>query len=132
ALFSVEDVAYARPLLCFAASLVPLLHLVRPPIRFLPVVSYVIVDLRWWWTVLVAAWVVVTLDRRVNGSWRRRIARTRLPPIARRWAPPASLAVLAVTWSVAGTPILRDLGGTIGDEPKYVRYCENLYQGLGF
>jgi hypothetical protein len=132
ALFSNEDVAYARPLLCFAASLLSLLHLVRPPIRFLPVVSYVIVDLRWWWTALVAAWFVGNLDRRVNGAWRRRIASIRLPPIVRRWAPHASLAAIAVMWSVAGTPILRDLGGTIGDESQYVRYCENLYQGLGF
>jgi hypothetical protein len=131
-LLSIEDVAYARPLFCFVATLLPLLHIVRPPLRFLPVLSYVIVDLRWWWTALVAAWLVGNLDARVNGAWRRRIASIQPPPIVRQWAPHVSIAVLAVTWSVAGTPILRDLGGTIGDEPKYVRYCENLYQGLGF
>jgi hypothetical protein len=132
ALFSNEDAAYARPLFCFAASLLPLLNLVRPLARFLPVVSYVIVDLRWWWTALVAAWVIRNLDARVNGAGRRWIAGLQPPLIVRRWAPYVSLAAIAVTWSVAGTPILRDLGDTIGDEPKYVRYCENWYQGLGF
>lgn len=43
----------------------------------------------------------------------------------------AALAALAVAWTVGGTPLLRSLGGAIGDEPKYLRYCENWYQGLG-
>lgn len=44
----------------------------------------------------------------------------------------AALAAAAIAWSMAGTPVLRTLGGASGDEPKYIRYCENLYQGLGF
>ncbi|MCQ5117606.1 hypothetical protein NE623_14670, partial [Gemmiger formicilis] len=29
-------------------------------------------------------------------------------------------------------PLLRFSGALHGDEPKYIRYCENFYQGLGF
>ena len=34
-------------------------------------------------------------------------------------------------WVVAGTPHLRFTRDTHGDEPKYLRYCENFYQGHG-
>jgi hypothetical protein len=131
-LFSREDVAYAWPLFCFAATPLALLNLIPRVARALPAVSYVIVDLRWWWTALVVVCVARNLDARLRGAWRNRIARQQIPEIVRRWGPQAALAAIAVTWAAAGTPILRTLGGTIGDEPKYVRFCENLYQGLGF
>lgn len=50
----------------------------------------------------------------------------------RRWLSDALLAALAVARSFFGTPIERSNGGATGDEPKYLRYCENWYQGLGF
>jgi hypothetical protein len=131
-LFSREDVAYAWPLLCFAATPLALLNLIPRLARVLPAVSYVIVDLRWWWTALVVVCVARNIDARLQGAWRNRIARQQLPEIVRRWGPQAALAAIAVTWAAAGTPILRTLGGTNGDEPTYVRFCENLYQGLGF
>ena len=131
-LLSWEDVSYMRPLWCFAASALSLLNLAPLRVAFLSVFSYVIVDLRWWWTVLVVLWLARNVDTRLNGVWRSRLASIPLPLGVRRWIPELTLAVIAVTWSVLGTPILRSYGGTIGDEPKYVRYCENLYQGLGF
>jgi hypothetical protein len=131
-LFSRKDVAYVWPLLCFAATPLALLNLNPWLGLVLPPLSYVIVDLRWWWISGVVVWVVWNLDARLHGAWRSRIARLQFPEIVRRWGPQAALAIIAVTWAAAGTPILRVLGGTIGDEPKYVRYCELLYQGLGF
>ncbi len=131
-LLSWDDVRYARPLFWFAASAVPLLSLAPGVGRWLPVASYVIVDLRWWWTALVVLWLARNIDARARGAWRRSISSVPVPTIVRRWAPEVTLAAIAITWAVAGTPILRLLGGTNGDEPKYVRYCENLYQGLGF
>ena len=127
-----RDVSYAQPLFWFAASAVPLFGLVPAVGRFLPVVSYVIVDLRWWWTALIGVWLARNIDVRSNGAWHRRIASVQVPTVVRRWAPEVTLAAIAITWAAAGTPVLRSLGGTNGDEPKYVRYCENLYQGLGF
>jgi hypothetical protein len=131
-LLSWKDVAYVRPLWCFAASALSLLNLVRPCVRFLPVLSYVIVDLRWWWTALVVLWLARNVDARSNGVWRSRLASFPLSIGVRRWFPEVALAAITVSWAVLGTTILRSDGVTIGDEPKYVRYCENLYQGRGF
>src|SRR5262249_40432216 len=50
------DVEYLLPLWCFAATLLSLLNLIRPRIPALAVMSYVVVDLRWWWTALVLFW----------------------------------------------------------------------------
>jgi hypothetical protein len=126
------DVSYVRPLWCFAATALALLNLVRPRVASLSVVSYVIVDLRWWWTALVALWLARTTDARLDGWVSRQWSDLRASLGSIRWAPEAAIAVITVCWSVFGTPILRDDGATSGDEPKYVRYCENLYQGHGF
>jgi hypothetical protein len=77
-------------------------------------------------------WLGHSLDARSNGAWRRRLVSVHGSIGVRRWLPEVAIAVITVTWVVAGTPILRSQGGTLGDEPKYVRYCETLYQGLGF
>src|SRR5262245_29161522 len=131
-LLSWGDVAYVRPLWCFAATTLSLLNLVRPRIAALSVVSYVIVDLRWWWTALVLLWIVRNLDVRLHARWRARLSMLDLSSGARRWLPEAALAAIPIAWAVFGTPILRSDGATSGDEPKYVRYCETLYQGRGF
>ena len=89
-------------------------------------------DLRWWWTVLVAAWVLVGIDCRLNGAPRRLLSRFRCPRNVRRWGPESALVAIAATWVVVGTPNLRFSPVTHGDEPKYIRYCEGLYQGVGF
>jgi len=96
------------------------------------VLSYVIVDMRWWWGVLVALWLVRNVDVRLGAGWRSRIARVDLARANLRWLPELSIAAITIAWAYFGTPYLRADGATIGDEPKYVRYCETLYQGLGF
>jgi len=131
-LLSREDVAYLLPLFCFAASALPLCTLSTGSGGPLSVWLYLVVDLRWWWTALVLLWVLAGFQRRVHLPLRAWIER--LPSIrgAGRWAPEVALVAIAVTWVVAGTPHLRFDATTHGDEPKYVRYCELFYQGLGF
>jgi hypothetical protein len=131
-LLSAADVAYLRPLWCFAATLLPLFNLLRPRVPSLSVLSYAIVDLRWWWGALVALWVVRNVDARLKAGWRARLAQVDLSRGVRRRLPELSLAAITIAWAYFGTPYLRDDGATIGDEPKYIRYCETLYQGLGF
>jgi hypothetical protein len=147
-LFSWADTAYMAPLCWFAVSALALLNLIPSVSRWFTVASYAIVDLRWWWIGLVLAWTAWRLEARLGAAWRNRIGNLRpsgQPPtpsrgtevagrdfVRRRWLSEAVLAALAVTWSFLGTPIERVNGGATGDEPKYLRYCENWYQGLGF
>jgi hypothetical protein len=126
------DTGYVLPLWCFASTAVSLLNLVRPRIVALSALSYVIVDLRWWWTLLVLIWMARNLDLRLQAGWRTRLSAVKLSSGVRRRLPEAALAIITIAWSVLGTPILRSDGATAGDEPKYVRYCETLYQGRGF
>ena len=132
ALFARDDTAYLRPLCCFSLSALALANLVPGVGSLMTVWSYSIVDLRWWWTALVAAWVLVGIDCRLHGAPRRLLSRCRCPRNVRRWGPEAALVAIAATWVVAGTPHLRFSAITHGDEPKYLRYCEGLYQGEGF
>ncbi|MBW8866185.1 MAG: hypothetical protein JF610_02470 [Acidobacteria bacterium] len=132
ALLSRSDVSYLRPLWCFAATLLSLFNLLRPRVPSLAVLSYVIVDMRWWWGALVALWLARNLGVRLNRGWRTWFARVDLSRGRRRWLPEVSIAAITIAWAYFGTPYLRADGATIGDEPKYVRYCETLYQGLGF
>ena len=132
ALLSWADVSYMRPLWCFSATALALLNLVTPRIAWLSVISYLIVDLRWWWTAMVALWLARAIDVRLDGWGGRWWSALYASFSTIRWAPEAAIAVITVCWSVFGTPILRDDGAVSGDEPKYVRYCENLYQGHGF
>ena len=131
-LFTTADVSYASPLLCFAASTLALLNLVPRLGAVPPVWSYVITDLRWWWTALVLVWLLNNVDRRLHGALHAWAGRLHVPPAVGRWAPEVTLVALAVTCVVIGTPILRFTGATIGDEARYLRYCELWYQGLGF
>ena len=141
-LFSWADTVYLAPLCWFAVSALPLLNLIPSVGGFLTVASYVIVDLRWWWTALIVGWVAWRVAARVTRYDLRPRQRPPSPPggtevagmdFARRhrWIAETVLAALAVVWTVSSTPLLRTLGGAIGDEPKYLRYCENWYQGLG-
>ena len=133
-LYSPSDVAWARPLFCFAGSLLALGTLIPGLAYVMPVVSYGAVDLRWGWTPLVAFWVLVGIDRRLDGAFRFRIERAvaRVPAAVRRWAPVVTIATVAAAWVLLGTSYLRFSPVAHGDEPKYLRYCEALYQGIGF
>src|SRR4029453_167750 len=110
-LFSWADTAYLAPLCWFAISALPLLNLIPSVSRWFTVVSYAIVDLRWWWIGVVLIWTAWRLDARLNGAIRNGIAQAVAPQTRRRWLSEALLAALAVAWSFFGTPIERSRGG---------------------
>jgi len=89
--------------------------------------TYFLYDLRWCWIALIAVAIgrnLWTLFRRAGASGE---PARRLPLAAE------ALVVIAVTaWAIATTPLLRFTGAIHGDEPKYIRYIETLYQGQGF
>lgn len=82
---------------------------------------YLLVDLRPWWTAAIVLWVAYRAGFRIGLAKPRFSAR------------PASalLFVLLATWATATTPHLRFDAALHGDEPKYLRFCENWYQGKG-
>ena len=131
-LLSVEDTAYAQPLLIFAVSPLALLSLVPGLGTALTVWSFLVVDLRWWWTPLIGCWMLMRVDQRLQGALRRAGSQLLGGIAARRWASETALVALAITWVVIGTPHLRFSGVTAGDEAKYLRFCELFYQGQGF
>ena len=131
-LLSVEDTAYAQPLLLFAVSPLALLTLVPGLGAALTVWSFLVVDLRWWWTPLIGCWMLMRVDQRLQGAIRIPASQVFGKIAGRRWASEIALVALALTWVVIGTPYLRFSGVTAGDEAKYLRYCELFYQGQGF
>src|SRR5262245_49711109 len=58
-LLSVKDTAYAQPLLIFGVSPLALLNIVPGFGTALTVLSFVVVDLRWWWSPLVVCWMLI-------------------------------------------------------------------------
>ncbi len=136
ALFDPEDVAWTAPLLALWVSPLAILAAVPGVAQVFPAFAFVLVDLRWWWTAAIAAATLVGAWRRVRGTPpgdtpprgdtlpSGRLAVPRLPPAL-------ALAALCGAWVVLGTPHLRFSPVVHGDEAKYLRYCENFYQGHG-
>ena len=88
-----------------------------------PAATYVLWDLRWcWWLALVAA-VWRRVDSRLTDGATRRVP---------AWATVVGLVAIPVMVATAFTPNLRFSGALHGDEPKYLRFAENLVQGVGF
>src|SRR5262245_23820517 len=91
-LFSWSDTAYLAPLCWFAVTALALLILIPPVSRSLAVVSYAIVDMRWWWIALVIAWTARRADARLHGLLRDAVA-SRLDRWTRsRWVGEISIA----------------------------------------
>ena len=97
------------------------------------VLGYFFYDLRWWWAVTLGAVVAWRADRLLGSPVARSIAGS-ATWFGRRhvFAIDAALCVGVMAWAVVTTPHLRFSGALHGDEVKYVRYCENWYQGRGF
>jgi hypothetical protein len=93
--------------------------------------AYFTIDLRLWLAAAVILLWLATLDRHLHGVLRAAVSR-RLSPRARHRLALSSLTALVVIVPILTTPHLRFSGEVHGDEPKYLRYCENLYQGRGF
>ena len=121
-----ERVSYAAPLALLAWLLVPLLLLLDSLSRFLLVLCYFLVDLRGWFVLATIALFVGALANRAGWHlgftpWRPRL-----------WMAYASLAAVTVVFGLASSPARRFESVIVGNEPKYLRYLENFYQGHGF
>jgi len=106
--------------------LLPLATLIAPAVGRWAALMYVLFELRWCWLALVlAAWL-----------WRG------YPGLARepfdgdrshlRTLPLIVTAIVPAVVAIVSTPNLRFSSTLHGDEPKYLRFCENFYQGVGF
>ncbi|HEY3045458.1 MAG TPA: hypothetical protein VGJ39_15615 [Vicinamibacterales bacterium] len=122
---SAGNTKHLSPLGWLALSLLPLANLFGPAAGLLPALSYGLFDLRWYWWPLVLLDVVRRIEPRVArpADWPSRI-RSRLAF--------GTLVIIPIVSAIVFTPGLRFSGALHGDEPKYIRYCENFYQGLGF
>ena len=129
--WSASSVSYLAPLALFAFNLAALLVLLPGRHEWLLPWAYLAVDLRVWLAPIVLILCIAALDARAEG--RVTAALTRLiarPASATGWLELALVAIAAI-FVIVSTPILRFNGSLHGDEPKYIRYCENLYQGRG-
>src|SRR6185295_1212209 len=102
-----------------ALSLLPLANLFAPLAGRFPALWYVLFDLRLYWWPLVLIAVVRGADLAPDPAGR-------LSAVSQRWEV-ASLIALSIAAVVAFTPALRFTGQLDGDEPKYIRYCENFF-----
>jgi hypothetical protein len=101
----------------FASAASPWLHL--------------FVDLRWWFFAAVA--VLQMLALRGFGRLREPVAAERQTAIGGRRQGILEAALVAVVAGVAlfTSPVMRFQSVVVGDEPKYLRFTENWYQGHG-
>ena len=124
---------WTAPVGLLALSLAPLMVFV-PGLRQAgsPFV-YVGHDLRWWLLGLAALLLAREIDALLDGALRRH-ARwpARWTPAARLLAWDTVIVAIVATWAIATMPTMRFVGDPHGDEPKYLRYAENWYQGNGF
>jgi len=96
--------------------------------------AYFLYDLRWWWAAAAvgwSAWRAHALVGRQVERWISRAGFEAWPARRRQRLLSLFIFAIAVCWPLATTPHLRFSGGFHGDEPKYLRYCETWYQGVG-
>lgn len=81
---------------------------------------------------LIAGWTLVRADRLLGSLFARRLSAVATwSPVTRVLLGDAVVFAALVAWAIATTPLIRFSSRTVGDEPKYLRYCEVLYQGRG-
>src|SRR5262249_2501983 len=120
---------YTWPILLASLDLLALLALIPALAPIAAPLVFVGIDLRWWRVgvaLLYVAYQEVGVARRLQPSG---TARSFQPSV--RVLDIAILAI-AAAFAIGTNTLLRFDNHLHGDEPKYVRYCENLYQGNGF
>ena len=119
------------PLYLAGANLLSLLVLVRPTAPAWSPWLFVTADFYPCVVAAAVAMVVHNLDRASDGSLGRVcIAAVSGSPRARRRGA-VVLAAVAVGVVTLTSPVVRFSSIVTGDEPKYLRYCESWWQGLG-
>lgn len=124
---------WIAPLCLLSLSVAPFVALVPGLERASAPFVFIGVDLRWWLLFIAAVLVAREADAFLGGSLFSRLRwPTSWPPAARLLAWDVSIFTVVVTWAVVTQPTMRFVGDPHGDEPKYLRYAENWYQGHGF
>jgi hypothetical protein len=94
--------------------------------------AYWLYDLRWWWIAIIAGWTLVRADRLLGSPVARHLSAVNTwSSVTRVLLGDAVVFAALVVWAIATTPLIRFSGRIVGDEPKYLRNCEVLYQGRG-
>lgn len=130
--FRARDLRYLTPLGILAFSFVALANLLPATYGHLFVWSYLAVDLQPWLTLAAAGLLVASLDARSGGKVLAAFRHLGERLFAGDTSFRIELAVAAVAAAFAVTSGTQDRFNLHGDEPKYFRYAENLYQGQGF
>lgn len=124
---------WMAPLCLLSLSLLPLVAFVPGMARVGSPFVFVGYDLRWW---IFTAAILLTareIDGRLGGPLRARLRwPARWTPAARLLAWDAAIFAAVVAWALITQPVMRFASEPHGDEPKYLRYAENWYQGNGF
>jgi hypothetical protein len=121
---------YTGPILLASLDPLALLALIPSLAPIAAPLVFVAIDLRWWRVgvaLLCIACQELDVARRLEPS--ETAARKPWPALP---VLDAVIFAIAVAFAVSTTTLLRFSNQLHGDEPKYVRYCENLYQGNGF
>jgi hypothetical protein len=93
-------------------------------------IAYVTVDAHGMIAVVAAVWFVANV-REARRARAAPTGTTLFDPMTRLFGTKAALAAGVIAVAVATSPHVRFSSVLIGDEPKYVRYCENWWQGRG-
>lgn len=124
---------WIAPMCLLAVSLAPLVALAPGLERAGAPFVFIGVDLRWWLLLTAGILVAREADALLGGPLCSRLRRPAAwTPAARLLAWDISIVAAVIVWAVATQPTMRFVGDPHGDEPKYLRYAENWYQGNGF
>ena len=124
------------PLWLLGLVLVPVLAIPTSIAGLAPPWMYLFLDCRWLFLGTVLALTVHHVLQSVAPAWwSRQVARVRAldrsPAEAHKLAMDIVVAATLAVFSMVASPAARFTSAVIGDEPKYIRYLENWYQGRG-
>ena len=133
--FAMERVRYVLPFWLLMLPLVSAGLLLTPLANLSTSWILLFLDLRFW---LIAAAAMLVLHARLGSAasenmWRPdpAAAARRMPAAVRRLGPDVALVAALVVMTVVSSPRGRFDATQVGDEPKYLRFLENWYQGNG-
>lgn len=132
-----KNCAWMAPLCLLALSLAPLAAFIPGFARVGSPFVFIGHDMRWWLLALSLALTARELNTRLGGALASPLRRpsswtSSWIPAARLLAWDAAVFGAVVIWALVSQPIMRFASEPHGDEPKYLRYAENWYQGNGF
>jgi hypothetical protein len=92
---------------------------------------HLFVDLRWWFLGAVAVLQILALRVDFGRSHEPVPGRQTAIPGRRQGILEAALVAVVVVMALVSSPVMRFQSVVVGDEPKYLRFAENWYQGHG-